>query len=70
MQSETLDALEQLLREQPMTARAIAAAMGCCRPVAYDRLRALKKRGVKLRQRRVREGASGPKATAYSVTSA
>ena len=66
MNTATLEELERMLRESPMTARAIAEAMGCSKPVAYARLRALSQR-VRLARRKVRERPSGPKAVAYAV---
>jgi predicted ArsR family transcriptional regulator len=41
-----LDKLMALLKRKPMTARQIADALDCCRPSAYQRLQALRKRGV------------------------
>jgi hypothetical protein len=50
-----------------LTATQVAAETGCSRPVAYWRLAALKRRGVKFQTCRLRQGATGPKATAYAV---
>lgn len=43
--SDTLDRLAEMLRRKPMTAREIAEAFKCCKPIAYKRLQALRQRG-------------------------
>lgn len=48
-----------------VTAAQISVKMGCSRPVAYGRLRALRERGYVFQKRRVREGVSGPESRAY-----
>lgn len=65
--NHTLGRLEVLLRRTPMTARAIAKTMGCCRPVAYQRLAALRARGLPICEVQIRESATGPRSTAYSI---
>jgi predicted transcriptional regulator len=64
---ETLTRLADLLRERPMTARAIAAEFKCSKPVAYARLRDLVQRGHKLKTSRVRESTRGPQSLAYEL---
>jgi DNA-binding Lrp family transcriptional regulator len=65
--TKVLNKLSASLRRKPMTARAIAEAFNCCRPVAYERLRALEKRGETVFQIRIRESVTGPQSTAYGV---
>jgi predicted ArsR family transcriptional regulator len=64
---KTLDKLASLLRKKPMTAKQIAERLGCCKPVAYERLKSLTKRGDKLYTTKVREGSVGPKSIAYGL---
>lgn len=64
---KALDQLAALLRRKPLTARAIAAVLGCCKPAAYGRLAALRQRGDSVYSMEVREGAVGPKSLAYGV---
>lgn len=65
---KTLDRLVDLLRDKPMTAREIAKAMKCCRPVVYERLDALEKRGTAVfKLTRFRIPGTGPKPIAYGV---
>jgi predicted ArsR family transcriptional regulator len=64
----TLERLVGLLREKPLTAREIAQALGCCKPAAYQRLRALQKRGEVIYSIRSREACRpGPLSTAYGI---
>ncbi len=63
----TLDRLVALLKHEPMTARQIAAELKCCRPAAYQRLEALKKRGERLYTMALRESVTGPGSTAYGI---
>lgn len=69
---QTLDQLATLLRQKPMTARQIADELKCCRPAAYQRLRALKKRGDPLRKVRTpkQQGRPGPRAVRYEISEA
>lgn len=63
-----LKALTELLRLKPMTAKAIAEALGCSKPVVYRRLAALRKCArLKIYEMTVRESVTGPHATAYGV---
>lgn len=62
-----LDRLTVLLRRKPMTARAIAEAMHCSRPVAHDRLAALRLRGERLLEVSASQRSTGPKAVAYWI---
>ena len=65
--SKILDKLSKMLRQKPMTAKAIAAAFGCARPVAYQRVRELRKRGETVYTIPLRESPTGPESTAYGV---
>jgi predicted ArsR family transcriptional regulator len=65
---KTLAKLEALLRRKAMTAKAIAEALRCCRPVAYQRLRALEARGLNVVVEPARDaGKPGPKAVAFRI---
>lgn len=64
---ETLGALHAMLKAKPMTARAVARVLKCCKPTAYQRLRELRKRGAVLLRVKVRESVTGPESTAYGV---
>lgn len=62
-----LDKMVELLRKNPYTAKALAKKLKVCKQTVYSRLDALKARGYSLVSEAVREGASGPLATAYRV---
>lgn len=65
---ETLDRLAELLRKGPLTALQISQRTKCCKPAAYSRVAALKKRGepvVETRRRLL--GKTGPYAIAYEI---
>ncbi len=62
-----LDKLVILLKEQPRTAAQIALFMGCSKPAAYRRVRALKREGVEISETKAREGATGPEAVFYGI---
>lgn len=65
---KTLDRLAAMLRRGPMTARAISDTLGCCRPAAYQRVAALRKRGDHVYEMRASDPTrSGPEAVAYGV---
>lgn len=64
---KTLNKLAAMLRKKPMTAKAISESLKCCRPVAYERLRALQERGEQVFQIPIRESATGPSSTAYGI---
>lgn len=64
---DVVDALAAVLRDRPQTAAAVARLFNCSRPVAYERIRALRGRGARLVETRVREGRSGPTASAYGI---
>lgn len=67
--NRTLKRLVSLLKAKPMTAKAIAEAMECCRPTAYQRLEALRSKGVEVYEvRQVTKGKTGPRSTAYGVS--
>lgn len=69
---KVLDQLATMLRRKPRTARAVAEALGCSRPVAYARLEDVKERlrpGERLHVERVRESVRGPPAVCYSIRS-
>lgn len=59
--------VELLSQGQMLTAMQIAARTGCSKPVAYERLEALRKRGTRFQTVKVREGVTGPKSIAYAV---
>lgn len=59
--------LAVMLRQRPMTARAIAKALRCSKPVAHERLKALQKAHTVV-TRKVRESPTGPLAIAYRLT--
>ncbi len=65
--TKVLDRLAALLRREPMTARQIAEELKCCRPAAYQRLAALKKRGERIFTMPIRESVTGPGSTAYVI---
>lgn len=65
--TQTLDKLTALLRRKPLTAKAIAAAMGCCKPAVYHRIAALRERGEQLYSFSTRESPTGPMSTAYGI---
>jgi hypothetical protein len=65
--SETLDRLAKLLKRKPMTAKAISAEIGRCRPVAYQLIKALRRRGDAVYELAVRESVTGPTSTAYGL---
>lgn len=66
---KTLAKLAAMLRKQPMTAREIAEVLGCCKPAAYQRIRALQSREQVYTIPR-RESVTGPKSIAYGIRSA
>ncbi len=59
--------IRQLLSEQPRTALEISIITKCSKPTAYAQLQQMKKQGVKLTKTKIRQGASGPAATAYAI---
>ena len=65
------EALAELIRllsgGQMLTAAQIMTQTGCSKPVAYDRIEALRKRGVVFQTVRVREGSTGPRSVAYAI---
>ncbi len=70
--NKTLDKLAELLRRKPMTARAISEALTCCRPAAYQRLRALQERGdavFEMQAPELPKGSRkpGPRSIAYGI---
>lgn len=58
-----------LKTEGPLSARQLAERLECSKPTIYARLAALRERGVALKTKRVRDGASGPKALGYLLDS-
>ncbi len=62
-----VDLIRILSEGRMLTAVQIAAQTGCSKPVAHDRLRTLRKRGVPFQTIRVREGITGPKSVAYAI---
>lgn len=62
----SFDGLKEYLRDY-CTASALAEAMGCSKPTAYARIRALAASGVELESTLVREGRTGPPANAYRL---
>ena len=67
MKPDTLDRLAALLRKRPLTAREIADVMGCCKPTAYERIEALKRRGDAVYSLERNRTQPGPRALAYGV---
>lgn len=71
MSAKNESALVELIRllstGTMMTAAQIAQQTGCSKPVAYDRLKALRRRGVEFQRVMVRDGVSGPKSVAYAI---
>ncbi len=67
MSGDALDRLAALLRKRPLTAREIAKLTGCCRPTAYERVEALKRRGDAVYSLQRNRTQPGPKALAYGV---
>lgn len=66
----SLDHLEQLLRKRgPLTAAQIAIQTGCCKPTAYQRVEALRARGVEIFEVKQPELRPGPVATSYGIRS-
>jgi hypothetical protein len=67
---QTLDELAAELRRAPMTAREIKERFGCSLPIAYQRIKALKRRrrGERVYEAEVTRGTKGPKPIAYGVT--
>jgi hypothetical protein len=65
--TDTLDELANMLRRKPMTARQISERFGCSRPVAYDRLEALRLRGEPVCEIPLREARRGPRSKAYGI---
>jgi hypothetical protein len=63
----TLERLVSMLRRKPMTAKQIAQQMGCCIPVAHERIAALLERGAGVYMVPTDSKRTGPKATAYGV---
>jgi hypothetical protein len=61
--------LRALIRRRPMTARKIAKALRCCLPTAYQRLRALERRGEAVFSQPAdgREKRTGPRALEYGI---
>lgn len=64
---KALNKLAELLRKKPLTALQISQVTGCCKPTAYARLLALKRRGDRLVEIRQSSGRPGPSAVAYSI---
>lgn len=64
-----LDELAALLRKRPHTAKEISAALRCCRPTAYKRIRALIDRGDPITEviMRSKSNTTGPRATLYAL---
>jgi transposase len=66
--SDTLDRLATLLRRKPLTAREIAAHFGCCIPIAYTRIKALRAQGLAVYTMPANTPSRpGPKSLAYGV---
>lgn len=56
-----------LAKGQPMTGKQIAARTKCCKLSAYNRVRALSERGIKVQSKRVRESTCGNFSRAFWV---
>ncbi len=65
--TDELDRLALMLWSHPMTAKEICARMKCCKPTAYARIEALRKRGEKVFQIVRRSNKSGPAPYAYGI---
>lgn len=59
--------LRVLLEAQPLTAKQIAKRMGCCLPAVYERIAALRTRGVNVVEQRRATKSTGPKPVAFNV---
>lgn len=66
-ESALIELIRLLSSGNMMTAAQIAQQTGCSKPVAYDRLCMLKRRGVEFQTVTVREGVTGPKSIAYAI---
>lgn len=64
----TLERIRKLLSKQPRTALEIARLTNCSKPTAYAQLKQMRQLGVQFTRERVRQGVSGPTATAYGIT--
>lgn len=62
-----LQKLLDALAAEPRTALALKRVLSCSKPTAYKRLAELRKRGVRVRFKRVREGRCGPPSRAFYV---
>ena len=62
-----VDVADALREGRAWTARQLAERFGVTRPTAYDWLRCLRRRGLRLERSRVRIAGSGPEAIAYRV---
>lgn len=60
-----LDDTVAILQQKPHTAKALCKVLTLCKPAVYNRLQDLRARGITLRTKQVREGRTGPTATAY-----
>lgn len=65
--ARALERLAELLRKEPLTALQISQRTKCCKPTAYARLAALKRRGDSVVEIRQRSGRTGPSAVSYSI---
>lgn len=65
--NSTLNRLADLLRQAPLTARAIAKALKISKPTAYEQIDALRTRGFCVYSLPIRESPTGPGSTAYGV---
>jgi len=64
---KNLDRLAALLKRKPLTARQVADELECCRPTAYQRIRALEERGDAVFKIAAPAEGTGPRPVAYGV---
>lgn len=61
----TLDRLKAMLKRKPLTAKKIAEEFKTSRPTAYQRIRAMKKRGDEIYELEEQAEGTGPRPIAY-----
>lgn len=61
--------IELLSKDQFTTVKQISVETNCSKVQAYRRLEELKRCGFVMQTVQIRDGVSGPKATAYAITS-
>lgn len=66
-EKDLIELIRVLSQGRMLTVMQIVEQTGCSKPVAYERLEALRKRGVVFQTVKVREGITGPKSVAYAI---